>query len=1432
MQSDFDYTQIVTSDGAKDVLWDNGGLITQAGVGTGGSDYSDLQDASLGMGTYGAGFQISAGNSLADDFDVAGNWVVNTITFYGYQTGSGPPSTLNEVVFQVWDGDPTAGGSVIFGDMTTNVMVSTTWTNIWRTLESAPAENRPIMEIVADASGLVLPAGTYWVEWSVGGTGASGPWAPPVTIVGEATTGNALQNVGGVYTPIEDGGTLTPQGFPFIIDGTTGAQATNDLGVTQIISPVSGNGLGMETVTVKINNFGTNDQSNFDVSFSVDGGTAVTETVDVTVVSNGNIEYTFTATADLSTFEDHTVEACTMLAGDENTSNDCTTETVTNMNIMGETVYPMMEDYWTGSTDGVTKTQTSLVHAIGDVELGWMKFDISSIPAGATVTSVTFHGYVNETNWPYWSITPLASDPVTTDAATLWAEIMAGVDDGIAYSFNNEGSTFAPGWQEYTLGATVLADATAAVAQGWFAVGCADRDTGETYFLKLDGWNETNMPYLEIEYEGGASEYCEAWGNCDEYISNVLFGDIDNTSDCDGALAYADYTAMSTDIAQGETYPLQVTTANAYASDDYGVWIDWNQNGDFYDAGENVVCEIDNGLEFSTWDITVPGDAMEGETRMRIRLKYTGSDCGDPCGAATWGEVEDYTVNVTVGSGTTADCEDFDALTPGGYVGGQLGGLWTTWSGTPGTPEDALVSDMYSMSPSNSMLIEGGTDGFQLFAEANIESGKWHYSHNLYIPTGKVGYWNIQKTIVAGEEWGFQVMYDDDGMATIDAGAAAAAVIPWAPDTWYHNELIIDLENDWCQFFIDGALIVEYQWTLGTFGTAGLLTVGGANYFANPGAGGTPAGAHFDDVCFGEYVEPEPCENFDALTAGFGVAEQLGGMWTTWSGTLDDDAMVTDAAANSDPNSFVVDAGTVDLIYKFGDEPISTGQHLYSHYMHVPAGMDGYFNVQTEPTPGVGWNIELTFGPDGTGTFAGGATGDFTYMMDEWFMVSVNYDLASGFAQVWFDDMVVLEWENVETIGGIDYYGAGTNPMAYFDDVCFGQGFVIDPPVLPWPVNLTGPEEAEINTDFDIMWDEPGTASGEEGWIQWDAGINNANGIGLTNGGTFFVASRWLPADLADYNGMSVTKMTFFPNQDPAATYVLKIWTGAAAGTEMMSQDVATFTVDEFNEVDLTTPYVIDASLETWFGYEVTHGAGTFPAGCDDGPAVQEFGDQISLDGASWTGMSAAYGLDYNWNIATYVANADGTPAQPLVKTVIENVATGGFAANSNGLFSKKFSPSASKALLGYNVYRQFNTGSFSLLDYTEETMYTDNVPIPGATYTYYVTAVYDEGESGPSNEWSVLAVEGTPGDCEDFDDLTVGGLVAEQLGGMWTTWSGTSADDATVSDMYSNSPDNSFVVDAGSVDLVYKFGDVALDAGQWLYSHYIYVPTGFLRIL
>jgi len=97
----------------------------------------------------------------------------------------------------------------------------------------------------------------------------------------------------------------------------TSVQYTNDLGIQSILSPTSGVGLGDEAVTVRIKNFGTAAQSNFNISYSMDGGTPVNATISTSIAGGATYDYTFAGTVDLSALGSYDFEACTYLTGDE-----------------------------------------------------------------------------------------------------------------------------------------------------------------------------------------------------------------------------------------------------------------------------------------------------------------------------------------------------------------------------------------------------------------------------------------------------------------------------------------------------------------------------------------------------------------------------------------------------------------------------------------------------------------------------------------------------------------------------------------------------------------------------------------------------------------------------------------------------------------------------------------------------------------------------------------------------------------------------------------------------------------------------------------------------------------------------------------------------------------------------------------------------------
>jgi hypothetical protein len=210
-------------------LYDNGPLITSVGTGAGGADESVLQTTSLSMTLLGTSVNATGGFRLTDDFTIpAGSaWDIEEITFYTYQTGSPPTSTITRLHVEIWDGDPAQPGStLLFGDLSTNRLVDTAFSDIYRVTETTSGTTaRPIMSATAGI-GANLPAGTYWLVWQIAGSLPSGPWAPPITVVGQNTTGDAQQYSATTmaWTPVVDGGSLTAQGLPFTICGRVGAQ--------------------------------------------------------------------------------------------------------------------------------------------------------------------------------------------------------------------------------------------------------------------------------------------------------------------------------------------------------------------------------------------------------------------------------------------------------------------------------------------------------------------------------------------------------------------------------------------------------------------------------------------------------------------------------------------------------------------------------------------------------------------------------------------------------------------------------------------------------------------------------------------------------------------------------------------------------------------------------------------------------------------------------------------------------------------------------------------------------------------------------------------------------------------------------------------------------------------------------------------------------
>lgn len=141
--------------------------------------------------------------------------------------------------------------------------------------------------------------------------------------------------------------------------------------------------------------------------------------------------------------------------------------------------------------------------------------------------------------------------------------------------------------------------------------------------------------------------YCNSQGETtdDEFISRVRLNGIDNESGA--GPGYTDFTNVTTDLVVGETYTITVNPqwAGTVYSEGVAVWIDFNLNGDFTDSDELIFSSSPSIDSEVSGSFTVPAGAVEGELlRMRVSMKYDGVPSS--CESFTWGEVEDYSINL------------------------------------------------------------------------------------------------------------------------------------------------------------------------------------------------------------------------------------------------------------------------------------------------------------------------------------------------------------------------------------------------------------------------------------------------------------------------------------------------------------------------------------------------------------------------------------------------------------------------------------------------------------------------------------------------------------------------------------------------------------------------------------------------------------------
>ena len=234
----------------------------------------------------------------------------------------------------------------------------------------------------------------------------------------------------------------------------------------------------------------------------------------------------------------------------------------------------------------------------------------------------------------------------------------------VSYSVSLTGATQAGGltyqWQSSPNG-TTYTNITGATGASY-----STSQTANTYYQCIvtctsSGLSSTSTPIL-VNTNTFVNCYCTSTATsiADEEILNVSISTLNNSSTCattGGAGSvqslYSNYTATvpAPILAASASYPLSVSigTCGGNFGNITKVWIDYNQNGLFTDAGEMVYVSPASatGPNVINTNITIPATATVGITRMRVvNVETTLAANVNPCGTYTWGETEDYFVNI------------------------------------------------------------------------------------------------------------------------------------------------------------------------------------------------------------------------------------------------------------------------------------------------------------------------------------------------------------------------------------------------------------------------------------------------------------------------------------------------------------------------------------------------------------------------------------------------------------------------------------------------------------------------------------------------------------------------------------------------------------------------------------------------------------------
>ncbi len=316
---------------------------------------------------------------------------------------------------------------------------------------------------------------------------------------------------------------------------------------------------------------------------------------------------------------------------------------------------------------GTTTTSTNLSWSGATDNIAVTGYDVfrNGVLLGSTTTATTFAvtGLASSTTFAFTvkakdaagnsslasntvNVTTLTPDTTAPSTPTLSASGTTSSGTTLSWTAATD-NVAVTGYNVYR-GTTLLGSTTTATT---FAVTGLTASTAYTFYVQVrDAAGNISLASNTVNVTTLANTvtYCtsSATNTADERIGRVQFGTINNAST--GTAGYENFTAISTNAVPGTAYTITVTPfwTSTVWSEGYAVWIDYNNNGVFTDAGELVFSKATSTVTPATGTVTIPAGTSLGSKRMRVSMRYNATPTSS-CGSFTYGQVEDYTVNIT-----------------------------------------------------------------------------------------------------------------------------------------------------------------------------------------------------------------------------------------------------------------------------------------------------------------------------------------------------------------------------------------------------------------------------------------------------------------------------------------------------------------------------------------------------------------------------------------------------------------------------------------------------------------------------------------------------------------------------------------------------------------------------------------------------------------